>query len=153
MLNRLCQLLPVVALLLAVSLDAQEADSGTVNIAIRESMGMVNGFLIRSGNASVTTDAAGHARLVLPAGRRTLAVTRIGFTPKRVDVTVVADSAITVIIDVAMEDRMAEMEEFTISATRTERLAGQTPLRVEVIDEMEVDENTLMAPSGITDPP
>lgn len=49
-----------------------------------------------------------------------------------------------------MEDKMAEMEEVTISATRTERLAGQTPLRVEVVDEMEVDENTLMAPSGIT---
>lgn len=38
----------------------------------------------------------------------------------------------------------------TVSATRTERLAGETPLRVEVVDEMEVDENTLMAPSGIS---
>ena len=42
------------------------------------------------------------------------------------------------------------MEEVTVTATRTERLAGKTPLRVEVLDEMEVDENTLMAPSGIT---
>src|SRR4029079_8041892 len=30
-----------------------------------------------------------------------------------------------------------------------ERLAGDAPIKVEVLDEMEVDENTLMAPSGI----
>src|SRR3954466_3142301 len=42
------------------------------------------------------------------------------------------------------------MERVTVTATRTERLAENTPLRVEVLDEMEVDENTLMAPSGIT---
>ncbi|HUQ98463.1 MAG TPA: TonB-dependent receptor plug domain-containing protein [Gemmatimonadaceae bacterium] len=42
------------------------------------------------------------------------------------------------------------MQDVVVTASRTERLAGQTPVRVEVIDEMEVDENTLMAPSGIT---
>src|SRR5687768_12939003 len=131
-------------------LEAQQRDSGAVEVTVREAMGMVDGFHIRSENRSATTDASGRARLLLPAGQRTLVVTRIGFVPKRVDITVIADSAISVTIDVAMEDKMAAMEEVTISATRTERLAGQTPLRVEVLDEMEVDENTLMAPSGIT---
>ena len=143
----------VIALLLAlvsVPLEAQQRDSGTVNIAVREAMGMAEGFLIRSETRSATTDAEGRARLVLPTGRRSLRVTRIGFVPKRIDIMVVADSTVSVVVDVAMEDHMAAMEEVTISATRTERLAGQTPLRVEVLDEMEVDENTLMAPSGIT---
>jgi outer membrane receptor for ferrienterochelin and colicins len=141
-----------IVLLLAfgsVPLGAQQPDSGTVHVTVRESMGMVDGILIRSENRSATTDANGRARIVLPAGRRSLLLTRIGFVPKRVSVSVIADSTISVTIDVAMEG-MAEMEEVTISATRTERLAGQTPLRVEVLDEMEVDENTLMAPSGIT---
>ena len=136
--------------LFATPLAGQQADSGIVDVLVRESMGMVEGFLIRSENRSATTDAGGRARLVLPAGRRSLLLTRIGFVPKRVSVMVIADSTVAVIIEVAMEDMMAEMEEVTISATRTERLAGQTPLRVEVLDEMEVDENTLMAPSGIT---
>src|SRR5688572_2473506 len=131
-------------------LEAQQRDSGAVQVTVREAMGMVDGFLIRSESRSATTDASGRARLLLPAGQRTLVVTRIGFVPKRVPVVVIADSTVSVTIDVAMEDKMAEMEEVTVSATRTERLAGQTPLRVEVLDEMEVDENTLMAPSGIT---
>src|SRR3954466_11436208 len=42
------------------------------------------------------------------------------------------------------------MERVTVTATRTERLAENTPLRVEVLDSMQVDENTLMAPSGIS---
>ena len=149
MLHRLSLLLAVLASF-ASPATAQQPDSGVVVVTVRESMGMLDGFLLRSEGRSATTDASGRARLVLPAGRRTLALTRIGFVPKRVNVVVIADSAVAVTIDVAMEDHMAAMEEVTISATRTERLAGQTPLRVEVLDEMEVDENTLMAPSGIT---
>ena len=137
-------------LVLVAPLGAQRPDSGTVNVSVRESMGMLDGFLVRSEGRSATTDARGRATLVLPIGRRTLVLTRIGFVPKRVDVTVISDSAVSVIIDVAMEDKMAAMEEVIISSTRTERLAGQTPVRVEVLDEMEVEENTLMAPSGIT---
>jgi len=139
-------------LLMAIGLPlgAQQPDSGTVDITVREAMGMVESFVIRSEARSATTDAAGRARLVLPTGRRTLVLTRIGFMPKRVPVVVIADTTISVIIDVTMEDMAATMQEVVVTAARTERLAGETPLRVEVLDEMEVDENTLMAPSGIT---
>jgi len=137
-------------LLLGIApLQPQQSDSGTVHVTVQEPMGPVEGALVRSDNRSATTDANGRARLVLPAGRRTLIVSRIGYVPKRVTVTVVADSTISLTIDVDMEDAM-ETELVTVTATRTERLAGETPTRVEVLDEMEVDENTLMAPSGIT---
>ena len=145
--------LSVVSMLMfciAAPLAAQQPDSGTVNVTVREAMGMVDGILVRSGSRGATTDAAGRARLVLPAGQRVLVLTRMGFAPKRVTVTVIADSTIDVTVDVVMEGVMPTMEAMTISATRLERLAGATPLRVEVVDEMEVDENTLMAPSGIT---
>jgi iron complex outermembrane receptor protein len=143
-----------VVLFLSVSvggaLDAQRPDSGMVSITVREPMGMLDAFLVRSENRSAKTDSSGQARLFLPAGLRSLVVTRIGFAPKRVSVMVVADSAVTLTVDIAMEDKMAMLEEVTVSATRTERLVEKTPLRVEVLDQMEVDENTLMAPSGIT---
>ena len=149
MLNRLITvLLPLVVAVGIVPLGAQ-SDSGAVDVTVQEPMGPVEGALVRSDSRSVRTDANGRARLVLPAGSRLLVVSRIGYVPKRVTVTVVADSSIALTIDVAMEDAM-EMEEVTVTATRTERLAGESPLRVEVLDEMEVDENTLMAPSGIT---
>ncbi len=139
---------PLLLLLSLVPLEAQRPDSGTVNVAVQEAMGMLQGFLVRSEGRSTSTDADGKARLVLPAGQRTLEVTRIGFVPKRVSVMVIADSAVSVMIDVAMQSMV--MEEVAVTATRIERLAGKSPLRVEVLDEMEVDENTLMAPSGIT---
>ena len=139
--STLCAVLP---------LGAQRPDSGTVSVTVREAMGMVDGILIRSDSVSATTDANGRARLMLPAGARTLVLTRIGFVPKRVTVTVIADSVVSLTVDVAMEGMMPTMEAVRISASRLERLVEKTPLRVEVVDEMEVDENTLMAPSGIT---
>jgi outer membrane receptor for ferrienterochelin and colicins len=140
----------LLALLAVAPLAAQSPDSGVVIVTVREAMGMVDGITVRSDRVSAVTDAAGRARLVLPAGPRTLLLARIGFVPKRVEVVVIADSTVSVTVDVAMRDMAAAMQPVTVTATRIERLAGETPTRVEVLDEMEVDENTLMAPSGIT---
>ncbi len=148
--TRLSVTVLLLELFIIAPLAAQRPDSGTVSVTVREAMGMVEGIRIRSDSVSATSDANGRARLVLPAGQRTLLLTRIGFVPKRVSVRVIADSTVSVTIDIAMSDMVAAMNEVIISTTRTERLAGETPLRVEVLDEMEVDENTLMAPSGIS---
>lgn len=109
---------------------------------------MAQGLLVRSAGQSMRTDSAGNARLVLPVGRHIISVTGIGFKPSQTTVVVVADSIIQVTLTVEMAEM--QMEPIRISATRTERLVDETPTRVEVVDEMEVDENTLMAPSGIT---
>ncbi len=138
----------LVSTFLASALLAQEVRTGVVQITIEESMGMVSGLLIRSAGRSARTDADGKARLSLPPGRQVLSITKIGYKPTQVPVTVVADSVVTVKVTVEMAEMV--MEEVRVSATRTERLAGETPIRVEILDEMEVDENTLMAPSGIT---
>jgi len=144
---------PFLALFVATPLIAQVPDSGAVILIIEEEMGPVDGALVRmlpldAGHPAATADAGGRARLVLPAGRRTLLVARIGYVAKRVSVTVPAGGEVTVTVTMEME--MAELEEITVSAARTERLAGETPIRVEVVDEMEVDEKTQMSPSGIT---
>ena len=134
------------------ALYAQQPGSGTLNILVQESMGPVAGAVVRSANRSATTNSAGRARLVLPAGKHVLTVTRAGYLAKQVEVTSIADSTTSLTLNVEMEgdEMVMEMEELVVTATRIERLAGNTPIRVEVVDEMEVDENTLMAPSGIT---
>ena len=76
--NRLAVVMPLLVLFGIGQLHAQQPDSGTVSVTVREAMGMVEGILIRSENRSATTDANGRARLVLPAGPRTLIVTSIG---------------------------------------------------------------------------
>ena len=134
--------------LFPVTAAAQEVRTGVVLVTVHESMGMVKGLLVRSAGRTARTDSAGNARLTLSSGRQVLAITGIGYKPAQVTVLVVADSTISVTVPIEMGEMV--MEEVRISATRIERLAGETPTRVEVLDQMEVDENTLMAPSGIT---
>lgn len=141
------------SLLLALLLSPaalQQVDSGLVHLTVAEPMGPVEGVLIRSAGRSATTDPAGKASLTLPAGRQVLALARVGYVPKRVTVLVVRDSAVTVTIELAMEDMAMELEEIRVNTTRIEGLVDDAPIRVDVIDEMEVEENTMMAPSGIT---
>jgi outer membrane receptor for ferrienterochelin and colicins len=149
------RLLVFVVLVGSSSLVAQVPVTGTLILTIEEEMGPVDGALIRvlplnSGHPSVTADAEGRARLVLPAGRQTLLIARIGYVAKRVPVVVSAGGEITVTVTMQMEMEMPEMEALTVSAARTERLAGETPIRVEALDAMEVDEKTQMSPGGIT---
>jgi outer membrane receptor for ferrienterochelin and colicins len=135
-------------LVVGATAGAQEARTGVVQVTIEESMGMVGGLTVRSAGRSVPTDSLGVARLRLPVGTQVITVTGIGFKPARVTVVVVADSVVTLKVPIEMAGMV--MDEVRVSATRIERLAGESPTHVEVLDEMEVDENTLMAPSGIT---
>jgi outer membrane receptor protein involved in Fe transport len=136
-------------LLFAPAGNAQQLDSGVVEIIVQEPMGMLDGFRVQSGEKSAVTDNDGRARLTLPAGRQAIAVTKIGFKATGVSTVVIRDSIVSVRVPVTMTEMSMELAPVKVSATRTERLAGETPIRVEVIDEMEVDENTLMSPSGI----
>ena len=132
----------------SLPVEAQQPRTGIVQVTIEESMGMVSGLLIQSAGQSARSDSLGNARLILPAGTQVVSVTGIGFKPMKANVVVVADSTVSVKVTVEMAEMV--MEAVRVGATRTERLVSETPIRVEVVDEMEVDENTLMAPSGIT---
>lgn len=138
----------LVALFIAAPSLSAQTDSGTVRVTVQESMNMLDGFRVESSGRSAITDATGTARLTLPVGRQTISVTRIGFTPAKTSVTVVRDSTVTVRVTMAMGEM--ELADIKVTATRTGKLAGETPIRVEVVDEMEVDEKTLMSPSGIS---
>jgi outer membrane receptor for ferrienterochelin and colicins len=140
--------LAVLALAWVGPLAAQSIPTGTVHVMVTEEMGPVDEALIRVDSLSVLTDYEGRARLVLPAGRRTMTIGRIGYHPRRISFVVLPDTAIH--LPVTLEMEMVELEDIVVSAARTERLAGETPIRVEVISEMEVDEKTQMAPSGIS---
>ena len=135
--------------LLLAPVPMQQADTGVVQVTVAEPMGPVEGVLIRSAGRSAQTDSEGRTRITLPAGRQMLSFARVGYEPRQVAVVVIRDTVVSLTVDLVMA--MAEhLEEVTVSTTRIERLAGDAPIRVEVVDEMEVDENTLMAPSGIT---
>ena len=140
----------ILALVLAAPVQTQRADSGVIQITVAEPMGPVEGVLIRAAGRSAQTNVAGSARLVLPAGRQVLSLARVGYRPQQVPVLVVRDSVVSVKVEFEMDDAAEMLEELRVSTTRIEQLAGDAPIRVDVVDEMEVDEKTLMSPSGIT---
>ncbi len=160
--TRLVPALLLVVVGISTNASAQSAtppvDSGRVVVHVKESMGMLSGFLVQAAGRSAVTDTSGSARLTLPVGRHVLGITRTGFAVIRASAVVVRDSLTIVTVTATMgaaaatdmSDMAMEVEAVRVSATRTERLAGETPIRVEVVDEMEVDEKTLMAPSGIS---
>jgi outer membrane cobalamin receptor len=127
----------------------QPADSGVVRVTVRESMGMLSGFRVQSPGKWSFTDSTGVAQITLGVGPRVINVTRMGFKSVQLNVTVVRDSIVPVVVTMEMGEMAMELAEVKVSAARTGKLAGETPVRVEVVDEMEVDEKTLMAPSGI----
>src|SRR5262245_27616969 len=135
-----CASIVLAVLSVSTPLAAQQAGTGVVQVTIEESMGMVSGLLVRSAGREARTDSVGYARLTLPAGPQVLSITGIGYKPSRVPVTVVGDSTVTVRVTVEMGEMV--MDPVRISATRIEKLAGESPTRVEILDEMEVDENT-----------
>ena len=148
-------LLTLVALSMAPALTIQTPTTGTIVLTVEEEMGPVADALIRveplsAGLPPARTDAEGRARLVLPAGRRVLRIARIGYIARRVAVVVPAGGQTAVTVTVQMEMAMVEVEEITVSTARTERLAGETPIRVEVLTPDEVDEKTQMSPGGVT---
>jgi outer membrane receptor for ferrienterochelin and colicins len=131
------------------SLYAQAPGMGTVLITVRGDAGPLVGALVRAESLTVsgTTDRAGRVRLTLPAGRRALLIGRIGYAPKRLTLTISEGAEVQA--GVTLEAEEIEVEALVVSAARTERLAGETPTRVEVTPPEEVNEKTGMSPGGI----
>ena len=124
-------LLVVALFCLSGDLSAQQPDSGVVEISIRESMDMVDGFRVQWNDKIASTDSSGHARLTLPVGRQTLTITRIGYKKTQASILVLRDSVVSLTVEVAMNEEAMRLEDMRVTSTRTERLAGETPIRLE----------------------
>jgi iron complex outermembrane receptor protein len=81
-------------------------------------------------------------------GHHRLVVARLGFVPETlaVDVRVGADT----LLNIALEEQAAAVEQVIVSATRSERRIEDVPLRVEVLAREEVEEKMLMTPGDIS---
>ena len=146
-------------LLLVVALTALAADSAfaqdttsaspstTVRVRVVHDATPVRGAIVRSGRVADQTTDAGIAALRLAAGAHTIIVSRLGFTPDTLALSLTAGQDTTIVSE--LEAQAAEMESIVIASTRTERRVEDSPLRVEVVDEEEVAEKTAMTPGDI----
>jgi outer membrane receptor for ferrienterochelin and colicins len=100
--------------------------------------------IVVRGEIAATTDADGQATVEIPQGETELTVQRYGFTTKVVRVDP-ASARITV----ELEAESVLNEEIIVTATRSDVRIEDEPLRVEVVDQEEIDEKAVMTPGDI----
>jgi outer membrane receptor for ferrienterochelin and colicins len=126
----------------------QVQDSATLRLQVVHDERPVTGAVVRASGSAAQTDDRGGARLRLVAGTHQVIVSRLGFATDSLRVTLFAGQDTVVIV--GLREAAATVEAIVVTATRTERRLEDTPLRVEVVDEEEVEEKTMMTPGDIT---
>jgi iron complex outermembrane receptor protein len=107
----------------------------------------VEGACVSVAGRSSVTDAQGRLTVTMPPGPIHVTVTKDGFAPVAVDVTV-SGSEFPVLIDLTSPPTVEE-EVVVVATTRTGRRLEDQPTRVEVLGREEIEEKMLMTPGDI----
>jgi len=121
--------------------------TGTLVLEVRSDSGPARLVEVQAGGRTTQTDERGNATLEVPAGVVDVELRRIGFVSKTVRASVTAGQTTQLRIELA-EESVAE-EEIVVTATRANTRIEDEPLRVEVVDQEEVDEKAVMTPGDI----
>jgi iron complex outermembrane receptor protein len=121
--------------------------SGVVRAAIRSESGApLAEAEVRAGTQQETTDAEGLARLTLPAGRRQITVTRIGFQPATIQVQVLPGREINVAV--TLEPVAVQLDSVTVLSTRIGTNPENSPLKVDVVAQEDISEKSQSSPGS-----
>jgi outer membrane receptor for ferrienterochelin and colicins len=121
--------------------------NGTLNLEVRSDAGPAPQVEVQAGNQIVLTNDQGRATLELPSGDVEIRFNRVGFEAKTVRAVVVAGQATRLAVE--LEAKSVADEEILVTATRANTRIEDEPLRVEVVDQEEVDEKAVMTPGDI----
>ena len=122
--------------------------SSVVRVHVRSAAGPVAGARLLMDGQAATTGQDGLAVLRVAQGDRLLVVSKIGYEPDRVALTLRAGIDTTVVVE--LSESAVEIEEVVVTSTRGNRRIEEQPLRVEVLGREEVEEKLLMTPGDIT---
>jgi iron complex outermembrane receptor protein len=120
---------------------------GTLIVETRSGSEVVSQAEILVGDQVVLTDQRGQAQIELPAGNVTITVQRFGFTRQTLQAQITA--GVTSRITVELQSEVVLEQEVTVTATRTEHRIDDVPIRVEVLQQEEIEEKALMTPGDI----
>jgi iron complex outermembrane receptor protein len=130
--------------LVAAALALLPAQAVSRVIAVTHDGAPVAGAALVCGAAREETGADGRARIDVPPGGCTLAVTARDLAP--VTVALAPEAAP---VEVVLVEPPGVEEDVVVTATRTGRLASNQVLRVEVVSRGEIEEKLLMTPGDI----
>ncbi len=138
-----------------VALICSFAGLGTTGVAGQETVrldvrvvateGPLDAATVVVARQSLRTDATGLASFRVAPGAHRLRVSAFAHTPLERVVTVRADT----LLEIRLEPEALEDEAIVVTSTRGERRIDDTPIRVEVLVQEEVEEKLLMTPGCI----
>ncbi|HEX9893952.1 MAG TPA: TonB-dependent receptor, partial [Gemmatimonadales bacterium] len=129
---------------LAISLQGLAANDSLLRIRVMTGLRPVAGAVVATPDTSAATDQSGLVFLRLPPGRWRLAISAVGFRPDTVELEVPHPDELVITLE-----RVEELEELSVSATRTNRRIADEPSRVEILAREEIEEKLLMTPGDI----
>jgi iron complex outermembrane receptor protein len=121
---------------------------GTVLVHVRHAAAPIAGAELRSEGVRSTSDARGTARLELPAGERSIAITRPGFADTTLVLAVRPGQETTLTVE--LREKALEAEAIVVTATRSGRVVDEQPIRVDAVPQEEIQENQTIAPGNLT---
>ena len=126
---------------------AQEPPSATIRVAVKTEAGPVAGAVVTMNGIPTPTDQNGIATATLPLGKVEVSVSKEGFLPAKTSLLV--DEVREWQITLDLNPQQKAEEEVTVFATRTDTKVQDSPTRVEVISQEEIEEESMMTPGNI----
>jgi iron complex outermembrane receptor protein len=137
-------LLVLLAALVVLATQADDVPPANLTVDVRSPAGPVAAATVRIGEQELSTDSRGRVALRLEPGDYALAVEAAGYLPASVQVSVPPSGPTAASV---MLERLEE--EVFVSATRSATRLQDQPLRVELIDQEEIEEKAMMTPGNV----
>ena len=125
---------------------AQTTDAA-LRVAVRSAGAPVAGASVVVNGRPSQTDARGDVSTTVQPGTIEIVVVKEGLEPATVSLSLRPGEERTVTIDLAAQALLEE--HVTVAAARTDRGIDDEPIRVEVLDQQEIEEKLMMTPGDI----
>ena len=130
---------------LAVAMPRQRP--GTLVVDVYSRSQSISEAEVVVGNRTVLTDERGRATIESPPGDLTLTVQKAGFKSHSQRVSIAEEITTPLTVELQPEGHLEQ--EITVTATRSEQRIEDTPIRIEVLQQEEIEEKALMTPGDI----
>jgi outer membrane receptor for ferrienterochelin and colicins len=122
-------------------------EAATVRLLVRSDSGPISGAHVTVGEISAVTDQSGAATVMVNPGNLDVSVSREGFITSKASVTLAVGQTQEIVLE--LQPNPSAEQNITVSATRTDMRLEDTPLRVEVIQQEDIEEELMMKPGDI----
>jgi iron complex outermembrane receptor protein len=135
----------IVLVSIAVPVARAQAPSATLHIEVRHASMPVADASVTVNGTTYTTNAQGVVDVTMAPGSAQVVVVKEGFSTLTTSVSLDAPGGRDVIVQL----QPPLQEEITVSATRSTTRLQDQPLRVEIVDQEEIEEKAMMTPGSV----